>query len=58
MSSENFNNLAAFVAVAKERSFTRAAAKQGVSASALSQTIKALEGRLGVRLLTRSTRSV
>ncbi|EJL30456.1 LysR family transcriptional regulator [Novosphingobium sp. AP12] len=58
MTTENFNNLAAFVAVAKERSFTRAAAKQGVSASALSQTIKALEARLGVRLLTRSTRSV
>lgn len=58
MSAENFNDLAAFVAVAKERSFTRAAAKQGVSQSALSQTIKALEARLGVRLLTRSTRSV
>ena len=58
MGAENFNDLAAFVAVAKERSFTRAAAKQGVSQSALSQTIKALEARLGVRLLTRSTRSV
>jgi DNA-binding transcriptional LysR family regulator len=55
---ENFNNLAAFVAVAQERSFTRAAAKLGVSPSALSQTIKALEKRLGLRLLTRSTRSV
>ena len=58
MGAENFNDLAAFVAVAKERSFTRAAAKQGVSQSALSQTIKALEARLGVRLLARSTRSV
>ena len=58
MGAENFNDLAAFVAVARERSFTRAAAKQRVSQSALSQTIKALEARLGVRLLTRSTRSV
>jgi DNA-binding transcriptional LysR family regulator len=58
MGAENFNDLAAFVAVARERSFTRAAAKQGVSQSALSQTIKALEARLGVRLLARSTRSV
>ncbi|WP_336947602.1 LysR family transcriptional regulator [Asaia sp. HN010] len=58
MASENFNNLAAFVAVARERSFTRAAAKLGVSQSALSQTIKGLEARLGMRLLTRSTRSV
>jgi len=58
MSSENFNNLAAFVAVAQARSFTRAAAKLGVSQSALSQTVKSLEARLGVRLLTRSTRSV
>lgn len=58
MSSENFNNLAAFAAVAKERSFTKAAAKLGISQSALSQTIKGLEERLGLRLLTRSTRSV
>jgi DNA-binding transcriptional LysR family regulator len=58
MSSENLNNLAAFVAVATERSFTRAAAKLGVSQSALSQTIKGLESRLGIRLLTRNTRSV
>lgn len=55
---QNFNDLAAFAAVAKEHSFTRAAAKLGVSQSALSQTIKGLEARLGVRLLTRSTRSV
>lgn len=58
MSTENFNSLAAFAAVAQERSFTRAAAKLGVSQSALSQTVKALEARLGIRLLSRSTRSV
>lgn len=58
MAIENFNDLAAFVAVAKERSFTRAAAKLGVSQSALSQTILSLEKRLGLRLLTRTTRSV
>jgi DNA-binding transcriptional LysR family regulator len=56
--AQGFDELAAFAAVAKERSFTRAGAKLGVSASALSQTIKGLEGRLGVRLLTRTTRSV
>ncbi|WP_193171157.1 LysR family transcriptional regulator [Nisaea nitritireducens] len=58
MANENFNDLAAFAAVAKERSFTRAAAKLGVSQSALSQTIRALEERIGLRLLTRTTRSV
>ncbi len=58
MKIENFNDLAAFAAVARERSFTRAAAQLGVSQSALSQTIKALEERLGMRLLTRTTRSV
>ncbi len=58
MAVENFNDLAAFVAVARERSFTRAAAKLGVSQSALSQTIKGLEARIGMRLLTRNTRSV
>jgi DNA-binding transcriptional LysR family regulator len=58
MPGENFNNLSAFVAVAKERSFTKAASKLGVSQSALSQTIKLLEAHLGLRLLTRSTRSV
>jgi DNA-binding transcriptional LysR family regulator len=52
------NDLLAFLAVARERSFTRAAAKLGVSQSALSHTIRALEERLGVRLLTRTTRSV
>jgi DNA-binding transcriptional LysR family regulator len=58
MDAQKFDSLAAFVAVAQERSFTRAAAKLGVSQSALSQTIRGLEGRLGVRLLTRTTRSV
>jgi DNA-binding transcriptional LysR family regulator len=55
---ENFNDLAAFAMVAKERSFTRAAAKLRVSPSALSQTVRNLEERLGLRLLTRTTRSV
>jgi DNA-binding transcriptional LysR family regulator len=55
---QNFNDLAAFTTVARERSFTRAAAKLGVSPSALSQTIRNLEERLGLRLLTRTTRSV
>src|SRR3974390_3108867 len=58
MAGENFHDLTAFVAVAQERSFTRAAAKLGVSQSALSQTIRALEARLGIRLLTRTTRQV
>lgn len=58
MQTENFNVLAAFVVVAKELSFTRAAAKLGVSQSALSQTIRGLEERFGLRLLTRTTRSV
>jgi DNA-binding transcriptional LysR family regulator len=58
MATENFHDLAAFIAVAQERSFTRAAAKLGVSPSALSQTIRNLEARIGVRLLTRTTRSV
>lgn len=58
MARENINGLIAFLAVAKERSFTRAAAKLGVSQSALSHTIRALEERLGLRLLTRTTRSV
>jgi len=54
----NLNDLAAFVAVAKARSFTRAAAQLGVSQSALSHTMRGLEERLGLRLLTRTTRSV
>jgi DNA-binding transcriptional LysR family regulator len=58
MPRQNVNDLIAFLAVARERSFTRAAAQLGVSPSALSHTIRALEERLGVRLLTRSTRSV
>lgn len=58
MPQDNFNDLAAFAIVAKERSFTRAAAKLRVSQSALSQTIRGLEERLGLRLLTRTTRSV
>jgi DNA-binding transcriptional LysR family regulator len=58
MPRENFNDLLAFVAVAKERSFTRAAAQLGVSQSALSHTVRGLEERLGLRLLTRTTRSV
>jgi DNA-binding transcriptional LysR family regulator len=58
MPAEDPNDLAAFLAVACERSFTRAAAKLGVSQSALSQTVRGLEARLGIRLLTRSTRSV
>jgi DNA-binding transcriptional LysR family regulator len=58
MRRENVSDLIAFVAVARERSFTKAAAKLGVSQSALSQTVRALEARLGIRLLTRTTRSV
>ena len=58
MSRQNVNDLLAFLAVARERSFTQAAAKLGVSQSALSHTIRALEERLGLRLLTRTTRSV
>src|SRR5919108_2566287 len=54
----NLNDLLAFVAVGRERSFTKAAAKLGVSQSALSHTIRELEARVGVRLLTRTTRSV
>lgn len=56
--SMEFNDLAAFAAVARARSFTKAAAQLGVSPSALSQTIRNLEERLGLRLLTRTTRSV
>ena len=58
MARENFNDLLAFLAVARGRSFTKAAAKLGVSQSALSHTIRGLEARLGLRLLTRTTRSV
>ncbi|RKT22893.1 LysR family transcriptional regulator [Paraburkholderia sp. RAU2J] len=58
MRRENYNDLLAFIAVARERSFTRASAQLGVSQSALSHTIRSLESRLGLRLLTRTTRSV
>lgn len=58
MPRENYSDIIAFIAVAKESSFTRAAAKLGVSQSALSHTIRSLETRLGVRLLMRTTRSV
>jgi DNA-binding transcriptional LysR family regulator len=58
MQRGHLDDLVAFVAVARERSFTKAAAKLGVSQSALSHTIRGLETRLGVRLLTRTTRSV
>ncbi|MBD9388433.1 LysR family transcriptional regulator [Agrobacterium sp. AGB01] len=58
MPQENFNDLVAFVMVAREESFTKAAVKLGVSQSALSQTVRGLEERLGLRLLTRTTRRV
>lgn len=58
MHRETMADLVAFLAVARERSFTRAAAQLGVSPSALSHTIRKLEERLGVRLLTRTSRSV
>ena len=58
MQRDELGDLAAFLAVAEERSFTRAAAKLGTSQSALSHTVRRLETRLGLRLLTRNTRSV
>jgi DNA-binding transcriptional LysR family regulator len=58
MQRGHLDDLLAFVAVGREKSFTKAAAKLGVSQSALSHTLRALEARLGVRLLTRTTRSV
>src|SRR5580704_12105121 len=58
MQRGDLDHLLAFLAVGQERSFTRAAAKLGVSQSALSHTIRGLEERLGVRLLSRTTRSV
>jgi DNA-binding transcriptional LysR family regulator len=58
MRRDNVNDFVAFIAVARERSFTRAAATLGISQSALSYTIRTLEARLGLRLLTRTTRSV
>src|ERR1700757_4942027 len=58
MARIDLNNLAAFIVVARERSFTRAAAQIGVTQSALSHTIRGLEEKLGIRLLTRTTRGV
>jgi DNA-binding transcriptional LysR family regulator len=58
MQRGNLDDLLAFVAVGKERSFTKAAAKLGISQSSLSHIIRELEARLGIRLLTRTTRSV
>lgn len=58
MARVDFNNLQAFITVARERSFTRAAAQIGVTQSALSHTIRALEERMGIRLLARTTRGV
>lgn len=58
MKRDELGDLAAFLAVAEERSFTRAAARLGTSQSALSHTVRRLETRLGLRLLTRTTRNV
>ena len=58
MQRGNLDDLLAFLVVGRERSFTRAAAQLGMSQSSLSHTIRELEARLGVRLLTRTTRSV
>ena len=58
MPRTDLNDIVAFLAIARERSFTRAAAQLGVSQSALSQTLRGLESRIGLRLLTRTTRSV
>ena len=58
MNDIDLNNLLAFIVVARERSFTRAAAQLGVSQSALSHTVRRLEEKMGIRLLTRTTRGV
>lgn len=58
MARDSVNDLTVFLAIAREQSFTRAAAKLGVSPSALSHTVRLLEERLGIRLLTRTTRRV
>ena len=58
MKREDLNDMLWFLAVAEERSFTKAAAKLGTSQSTISHTIKKLEARMGLRLLTRTTRSV
>ena len=57
MARDNINNILIFFEVARKRSFTRAAAKLGMTQSALSHIIRALEARLGVRLVNRTTRS-
>lgn len=58
MARENYNELIAFIAVARECNFTKAAAHLGITQSALSHTVKSLEKRLGIRLLSRTTRNV
>jgi DNA-binding transcriptional LysR family regulator len=58
MKRDEMADLTAFVVVAEERSFTKAAAKLGISQSSVSQIVRRVEGRLGLRLLTRTTRSV
>jgi DNA-binding transcriptional LysR family regulator len=58
MARENLNDIVAFLAVARDKNFTKAAAKLGVSQSALSHTVRGLESRLGLKLLARTTRSV
>jgi DNA-binding transcriptional LysR family regulator len=58
MRREELGSLAMFLSVAEERSFTKAAAKLGISQSALSHSMRRLEARLGLLLLTRTTRSV
>jgi DNA-binding transcriptional LysR family regulator len=58
MSKQDFNDLLWFLVVARERSFTKAAAKIGIAQSTLSHTIKRLESQMGIRLLTRTTRNV
>jgi DNA-binding transcriptional LysR family regulator len=58
MPKQDFNDFMWFLAVARERSFTKAAAKLGIAQSTLSHTIKRLEAQMGIRLLTRTTRSV
>jgi DNA-binding transcriptional LysR family regulator len=58
MARDHINEISAFLAVARERSFTKAAGKLGVSPSALSHSVKGLEARLGLRLLARTTRNV
>ena len=58
MKREDLGSLSTFLVVAEERSFTKAAAKLGISQSALSHSMRRLEARLGLRLLTRTTRSV